>query len=168
MSQARVIDIYKPYKDSQTIERRDWEYPDDLVYRQSQLSSPQVWIPHFSAHVSCGLFGISDDYIEKYQSLDSRFIKNKASTFFFTAASDSMEPLIREGDILIVDRSLEVVNGRVAVVCLGGEMLCKRVIRREGQVLLRSENPAYADVVVTEEMDLVVFGVVTSIAREII
>ncbi|MCB0356508.1 MAG: S24 family peptidase [Bdellovibrionales bacterium] len=122
----------------------------------------------FLAHVSCGLFGISDDYIEKYQSLDSRFIKNKASTFFFSAASDSMEPLITEGDVLVVDRSIEAMSGRIAVVCLGGEMLCKRVIKHSGQVILRSDNPLYKDIKITEEMDLVVFGVVTAIVRELI
>ena len=79
-----------------------------------------------------------------------------------------MEPLIMEGDVLIVDRSLEVVSGRVAVVCLGGEMLCKRIIRVGQKVILRSDNPAYKDIYVTEEMDLVVFGLVTSIVRELL
>ena len=36
----------------------------------------------YQGKVSCGLFGISDDFIENYQSLDERFVKNKESTFF--------------------------------------------------------------------------------------
>ena len=54
-----------------------------------------------------GLFGIHDDFSEKYQSLDERFIKNKASTFFFKASGKAMAPLILPDDVLIVDRSVD-------------------------------------------------------------
>ena len=170
MQQALLIDTHQPFKPSQKLQVLASEFAEDLRPEHMAEAEQQgrVWVPHFSAQVSCGLFGISDDYIEKYQSLDSRLIKNKASTFFFSAASNSMEPLIMEGDILVVDRSVEVISGRVAVVCLGGEMLCKRIIKKAGQVTLRSDNPAYKDIKVTEEMDLVVFGVVISVARELI
>ena len=61
-------------------------------------------------------FGISDDFIEKYQSLDAKFIKNKFSTFFFEAVGDSMEPTIFEGQVLIVDRSLKDFHQKVCVI----------------------------------------------------
>ncbi|MCB9026618.1 MAG: S24 family peptidase [Bdellovibrionaceae bacterium] len=170
MQTALLIDIHKPYQTPQVIPPAKWEFTEDMPQGPPEVTphGNVFWVPQFSAQVSCGLFGIADDHIEKYQSLDSRFIKNKASTFFFTAASNSMEPLIMEGDVLIVDRSVEVISGRVAVICLDGEMLCKRIVYRGGHVLLRSENPDYTDLLITEGMDLVVFGVVTSIAREII
>lgn len=57
-----------------------------------------------------GLFGISQDHIEDYQSLDKRFIKSRVSTFFFQASGDAMSPYIENEDILIVDRSLAPVN----------------------------------------------------------
>lgn len=145
---AEVIDIYRPHRQP----------------RREHL----VGDPHFLPRVECGLFGISDDYIEKYQSLDARFIKNKASTFFFEASSHSMQPLINEGDVLVVDRSIEQVNNRVVVVALEGEMICKRFVKKNNQVILKSENPKCADIKVTEEMNMIVFGVVVSIAREIV
>lgn len=170
MQTALLIDIHKPNQAPQVLPPPQWEFAEDMLQGRSEQDTYEnrVWVPQFSAQVSCGLFGIADDHIEKYQSLDSRFIKNKASTFFFTAASDSMEPLIMAGDVLIVDRSVEVVSGRVTVICLDGEMLCKRIVYRGAQVFLRSENPDYTDTLITEGMDLVVFGVVTSIAREIV
>ena len=76
-----------------------------------------------------GLFGIHDDFSEKYQSLDERFIKNKASTFFFKASGKAMAPLIFPDDVLIVDRSVGPVDGRVAVIAFEGELLCKRIFR---------------------------------------
>lgn len=123
--------------------------------------------PFLGQRISCGLFGISDDYIEKYQSLDSRFIKNKSSTFFFEATGSSMEPLIIEKDVLIVDRSLEATHDRVVVVSLDNEMLCKRLIKDSSGNLLRSDNRTYRDIYITEEINLSVFGVVIGIARDI-
>lgn len=117
--------------------------------------------------VSCGLFGIGDDHIENYQSLDERFIRNKASTFFFEAASDSMEPLIFEKDVLVVDRSLEVVSGRVIVFSIHGEMFCKRFFKNGNEVILRSENPKYKDVKLAQEEELHIFGVVISVVKDL-
>jgi DNA polymerase V len=116
----------------------------------------------------CGLFGLAEDYLEEYQSLDERFIKNRVSTFFFQATSNSMEPLIFEKDILIVDRSLPLTPGCIIIASLGGQFVCKRFARQQGFIILRSENPVYKDVVVTEEMEMTVFGVVTGIARELV
>lgn len=123
-------------------------------------------IPFSSQRVSCGLFGIVNDHIESYQSLDERFVKNKASTYFFEAESDSMVPLIREKDVLIVDRALDSYPGCIVVCSLNGEMLCKRLVEKEGALYLKSENPKYKDLLLDEESDFSVFGVVRGIARE--
>ena len=141
-------------------------YPPELA-TEAQIQRLGL-VPIMGRRVVCGLFGISDDYIEKYQSLDTRFIKNKASTFFFQAASHSMEPLIFENDVLIVDRSIEVTHGKVVVVSVTGELICKRLIKENNKIILRSDNKAYSDILVTEEMDLVIFGVVVAIARELV
>ena len=114
-----------------------------------------------------GLFGIHDDFTEKYQSLDERFIKNKASTFFFKASGKAMSPLILPDDILIVDRSIEQVDGRVAIVAFEGELLCKRIFRFRNGVILRSHNPDYQDIRVPNEMEAAVWGIVVATAREI-
>ena len=114
-----------------------------------------------------GLFGIHDDFSEKYQSLDERFIKNKAPTFFFKASGKAMAPLILPSDILIVDRSLDPVDGRVAIVAFEGELLCKRIFHSRNGMILRSENPSYEDIRVFNELEVVVWGIVVATAREI-
>ena len=115
---------------------------------------------------NCGLFGISDDYIEKYQSLDERLIRNKSSTFFFQATGDSMEPVVFAGDILVVDRSLSSYHGKMIIACLDGEFLCKRLIKSPRGVILRSENKLHRDILINEEMDFLVWGVVIALARD--
>lgn len=116
--------------------------------------------------VSCGLFGIGGDFLEQYQSLDKRFIKNQASTFFFEASGSSMSPLIVPGDILIVDRSLEVTSNKIIVAHLNGEMICKRIYKNKIETILNSDNKNNKPIHITNEMNLIIFGVVTGIARE--
>jgi DNA polymerase V len=125
-----------------------------------------VNIPFSSQRVSCGLFGIVNDHVENYQSLDERFVKNKASTYFFEAESDSMSPLIMEKDILIVDRALDSYPGCIVVCSLNGEMFCKRLVERNGTLYLYSENEKYKPVELQEDSDFMIFGVVRGIARE--
>lgn len=120
-------------------------------------------------NVASGLFGISEDHTESYQSLDLRFVKNKAATFFFEASGDSMSPLILPGDILIVDRSVKAINQHIIVGSVdGGEMFCKRLMHKNGQYALVSENFSYPEITIVDEMDLNIFGVVRSIVREFI
>ncbi len=122
----------------------------------------------FILPVACGLFGISEDYVEKFLSLDARFVKNKTSTFFFKAMGQTMEPLIYEQDILIVDRSIEQIHKRVVVVNLNNEMLCKRIIKHDGKIILRSDNISFEDITIEEGVEISVFGVVIGIARDIV
>ena len=116
---------------------------------------------------NCGLFNISEDHIEDYQSLDERFIKNKSSTFFFQATGDSMEPLVMAGDVLVVDRSITSFHGKIVIVYLEGQFLCKRLIKSSKGPILRSENKLHRDILVSEEMDFLIWGVVTSLARDV-
>ena len=124
----------------------------------------------YTAHMwqaNCGLFNISEDHIEDYQSLDQRFIKNKSSTFFFQATGDSMEPLICTGDILVVDRSVSQFYGKIVIAYLEGQFLCKRLLKSSKGPILCSENKLHRDILVTEEMDFLVWGAVTALARDI-
>ncbi len=129
------------------------------------------WIPPLVSlpPVRCGLFEISEDHIEKYQSLDARFIRNRSATFFFRAQGDSMEPLILENDILIVDRSITSFHKRIVILSHDGEMYCKRLLPSGEQVILHSLNPKYKDIVLRpQETPLDIFGVVIAIARDVL
>ena len=116
--------------------------------------------PKLLAKLSCGLFGISEDFIEKYQSLDQLFIKNKFSTFFFEAAGDSMEPTIFPGQILIVDRSRTDFHGKVCVICVDDKMMCKRVFVKDNCVVLKSDNQKYKDLIIENNEGLSFWGIV--------
>ena len=162
------IDPYCQFKAPEPVHFSKAYDPEEISLVNGSRATNRFILPIPNAKVACGLFGIHDDYIEKFQSLDTKFIKNKASTYLFRATSNSMEPLIFEGDILIVDCSVDFSNQKVAIINLDGEMICKRVIKKANKVILKSDNPAHKDIHITEEMDFSIFGVVTGIAREIV
>ncbi len=128
------------------------------------IFEPAVARPIFLAKLSCGLFGISEDEIEDYQSLDSLFIKNRFNTFFFRAAGDSMEPTIYAGQILVVDRSKKNFSGKVCAVAFEDKIICKRVIIKNDLVILRSDNSKYKDIVIQNNESIIFWGVVVATA----
>jgi DNA polymerase V len=131
------------------------------------LESTHVTLPLYTSKVSCGLFGIADDFSDNYLSLDAKYLVNKEATFLVRTSGDSMTPEIKAGDILIVDRSVELISGKVATFHLNGHAICKQFIKKSnGEIVLKSFNPSYQDIVISETDDLVLFGVVIGIARD--
>ncbi|MBL6988423.1 MAG: hypothetical protein ISR65_01520 [Bacteriovoracaceae bacterium] len=113
------------------------------------------------------LFGISEDHQERSLSLDQHFIKNKTSTFFFKMEDKAQTPLILPGDILIVDRSIRHLDQRIVIASIYGSMICRYLFKKGQSVLLKPGNQNFESIWVTEEMDMILFGVVTAIAREL-
>ncbi len=72
---------------------------------------------------------------------------------------------IRDGDLLVVDRSLEARNGSVVVAVIDGELTVKRLRMGRGKIRLEAENPAYPPIVLHEGSDLVIWGVVAHAIR---
>lgn len=128
------------------------------------LLDEKVECPKLLAKLACGLFGISDDFIEERQSLDQLFIKNRNSTFFFESDGDSMEPTIYAGQILIVDRSITNFNNRVCVIRHEDKLMCKRVLIQKDSIILRSDNRRYKDIIITNQESSILWGVVTGAA----
>lgn len=124
--------------------------------------------PSHTPTVECGLFGISDDHLESFQSLDERFVKNRKSTYFFEARGESMSPLIFPGDVLVVDRSLKPAKNRLAIVIHEGEMICKRLGQDKNGWLLLSENPKFPARRVDPEEGLIVWGIVRAVVHPLI
>lgn len=122
----------------------------------------------FLNSVACGLFGVTDDFTEEYLSLDELLLKNKTSTFPLRAKGDSMAPLIMQNDVLIIDRSLTPKSGQICIFGFEGNLICKRYLKTNKGILLRSENHSHKDIILNNESDLLLWGVVRGIAREML
>jgi DNA polymerase V len=94
--------------------------------------------------------------------LVSHIVRHPAATFFMRVAGDSMTGAgIFDGDLLVVDRSLEASPGDIVVAVLNGEFTIKRLRRNGSSIELVPENPKYRKITLSEGMDLEIWGVVT-------
>ena len=118
--------------------------------------------PLFLSNVSAGFPSPADDYIDRQLDLNEYLITNPAATFFVRVAGDSMiEAGINNNDILIVDRSLEPVSGKIVIAIINGELTVKRLFKSTSSCLLVAENPDYPDIGINKEMELEIWGVAT-------
>ena len=125
-------------------------------------------LPLYSSKVRAGFPSPADDYIETYLDLNARFIQHPASTFFVIASGDSMTGAgIASGDMLVVDRSIEATHGKIVIAAIDGELTVKRLSKSDGRVQLLPENDHYPPIDITDEQDLVIWGVVKHIMKDV-
>lgn len=128
----------------------------------------QLRLPLFSGKVAAGFPSPADDYVEKTLDLNELLVKKPAATFFARAQGESMLGAgIHPNDILVVDRSIEPVPGKIVICALNGELVVKRLKRLEDQWVLASENPFYPDIHLNDELEMVVWGVVTNVIHPV-
>lgn len=121
-------------------------------------------LPLYACSVPAGFPSPADDYIETHLDLNSHLVKHPAATFFVTASGDSMIGAgIRSGDMLVVDRSLEAVHGKIVIAAIDGELTVKRLAKTANRIQLLPENDKYQPIEITGEADLVIWGVVTHV-----
>ena len=94
--------------------------------------------------------------------MNKELIKHPASTFYGRVIGDSMrDEGIEEGDILIIDKSLELLDDDLAVCFIDGEFTVKRVRLETDAAWLVPSNPDYPLIKVTKENEFIVWGIVT-------
>lgn len=119
--------------------------------------------PLFSSGVSAGFPSPAEDYIEQRLDLNELLIQNPSATFFVRVNGDSMTGAgINHDDILIVDRSLDPVSGKIVIAIIDGEFTVKRLFKDVDTCRLVAENPDYPPIEITEESGCEIWGVVTS------
>jgi DNA polymerase V len=136
----------------------------------NKIDRPSYSIPYVISKVSAGFPSPADDYLEKILSIDKLLIKNQASTFLIRVGGDSMINIgIYEGDILIVDRSLDAKNKDIVIASIFDELTVKRLIfDTQGNPQLKAENPLYSNIEIKNKEDLIIWGVVTSAIHQFI
>ncbi|WP_347710073.1 translesion error-prone DNA polymerase V autoproteolytic subunit [Thiomicrorhabdus sp. ZW0627] len=122
-----------------------------------------VSLPLFSHKVVAGFPSPADDYIETTLDLNEKLVRNKEATFLLVVEGDSMQKAgIQDGDILVVDRSIEPTDGKIVIAALDGELTVKRLSVKSTGTWLVPENDNYPPIPVREEADMVIWGVVTA------
>lgn len=118
--------------------------------------------------ISAGFPSPADDFKETRISLDEELIKNKEATFFARVSGQSMIGAgLDDNDLLVIDRSIEPANNKIAVCFLDGEFTVKRLRVEGGNVWLQPENTEYPVIKITEENNFVIWGIVTSVIKKV-
>ena len=123
-------------------------------------------LPIYSSRVQAGMPSPADDYIEDRIDLHDHMIEKPRDTFGVRVIGDSMkDDGMLEGDLILVDRSIEPRHGMIIVAALNGDVTVKRLFRRNGEVRLIPENNAYKPIPVNEDDEFVIWGAVTGLIR---
>ncbi|HMW66490.1 MAG TPA: translesion error-prone DNA polymerase V autoproteolytic subunit [Chitinophagaceae bacterium] len=131
-------------------------------YGAAYKGSKQFTQQQVSTANATGFGAATDDYAERGIDLNEQLVRNKPATFFFRMKGDAMQDAgIFDGDTLIVDRSVKLVNGRVIVAILNGELLVRRFHKNFSSAFLIAENSRYKNINLAEFSDFAVWGVIT-------
>lgn len=121
-------------------------------------------LPLYLQPVRAGFPSPADDFIDNRLDLNDYLVKHPAATFFVRAAGNAMSRAgITEGDILVVDRSLEPNDGCIIIASVQGELLVRRYKNVCNRVWLLADEHRDQPIAVTEDMEFEVWGVVTSV-----
>ena len=124
-------------------------------------TSKKLNIPYFENGVSAGFPSPAEDHMHSEIDLNNLLIENPSATYYVRVNGDSMIGAgIINGDILIVDRSIEVTNNCIVVAHVDGEFTVKRLKKIKKKIFLQAENNNYEPIEITKEMDFELFGVV--------
>ena len=140
----------------------------ELVGMADSAPAEREGLPLYLSPVKAGFPSPAEDYVDRKLDLHEYLVHNRAATFFLRAQGDSMLGAgIHDGDLLIVDRSIEAGHDRVVIAALDGELTVKRLVRRKGRVLLAPENPDYPEFDITEREYVHIWGVVTYVVHKL-
>ena len=118
--------------------------------------------------ISAGFPSPAEDFKEIRISLDRELVKNKEATFYARVSGDSMVGAgLDNGDLLVIDRSKDPENGKIAICLVDGEFTVKRIKKDKNKLYLMPENKKYKPIELKEENELIIWGVVEYVIKKI-
>ena len=124
-------------------------------------------LPLYACTVQAGSPALAEDYIEERMDLNHHLVRHPEATFLVRAAGDSMiDANIRDGDLLVVDRTMPPKHGKIVIAAVDGQLTVKFLIHKQGRTYLMPANPEYPPIPVNPETGVTIWGVVTSSVRE--
>lgn len=128
----------------------------------------ELKIPFIKEGVSAGFPSPAADFMETNIDLNKELSENQLATFYIKVKGNSMiDAGINDKDVLVVDRSLEPQNNKIAICFIDGEFTVKRILVEKECLYLMPENPNYSPIKITEENELIIWGIVTYVIKKV-
>ena len=125
-------------------------------------SNSELSLPYADGGIKAGFPSPAQDYMEQAIDLNKELIKHPASTFYGRVKGDSMiDADVHDGDILVIDKSLDPQDGDMAVCYIDGEFTIKYIKIEKDIIWLVPANKEYKPIKVTIENDFLIWGIVT-------
>ena len=125
-------------------------------------------VPYASGGVSAGFPSPAADFTETNIDLNKELSKNQLATFYIKVNGNSMiDAGINDKDILVVDRSIEPRDNKIAVCLVDGEFTVKRIKLEKDCLYLLPENKDYQPIKITEENQISIWGIVTYVIKAV-
>jgi len=136
------------------------------LYKRDRVT--ECLIPYVHQGVSAGFPSPALDFEDLKIDLNTELIKHPMATYYGRVKGMSMKNAgIDDGDLLIIDKSLEPCDGKIAVCFLDGEFTAKRIRIKNKTVILYPENDDYSPIVVGPDNDFIVWGIVTHVIKSV-
>lgn len=140
----------------------------DSIEIFSALTETALMLPFVEQGISAGFPSPADDFLDISIDLNKELIKNPSATFYGRVKGDSMKDAgLDDGDLLIIDKSLEPVNNKIAVCFIDGEFTVKRIKIEKDIIWLIAENIAYQPIRVTADNEFIIWGIVTTVIKKV-
>ena len=130
------------------------------------IAESDTEIPLASSGVKAGFPSPAGDYIEESIDLNKHVIKNRSATFYARVDGSSMEPILRDGDLIVIDRSLSPSASDIVLCYIDGEFTVKTVQKTPNAIYLVPANKAYDPIEVNPNNDFIIWGVITYSIRK--
>ncbi len=134
-----------------------------LIFYSADLST-ELDLPFATEGIRAGFPSPAQDYMTDTIDLNKELVQHPATTFYARAVGNSMTGFgISDGDLLVIDKSIEPVDGDIVVAFIDGEFTLKRIMKDENEcnIWLIPGNEDYPPIKITEENDFIVWGVLT-------
>jgi len=116
----------------------------------------------YATSVCAGFPSPAEDHMDVGLDINEYLVKHPSSTFYIYVKGDSMiNAGIFDGDLMVIDRSLEVKSNSIIVAVINGEFTVKKIIKKNNKTYLIPDNKKYSPILLDSNMDFQIWGVVT-------
>lgn len=131
----------------------------DFVIHSATVTPLNVSLPLYAESVPAGFPSPAQDYVEAELDLNSYCIRHPSATYFLRASGNSMNDAgLRDGDLLVVDKSITPEHGDIVIAAVDGEFTVKQLQLRP-RLALKPMNDAFSPIYPDPDA-LEIFGVV--------